>query len=167
MCFPLKWPKKCLLLFKHFIILCKRFFTFITKFKSNIYLSNLSEYWMWPHWLIHDMNKPALSLIFTCKLNFCLIWFFLSQSRIFHAYVDVIIAGEGLPILTYARQSWPLLSVLHLLWHGASVYNGHLRDTHACWWALSSGSVINMFLRLSSVAAGIRKPSLPHARRTL
>ena len=55
-----------------------------------------------------------------------------SHSRIFHSYVDVTITGEGLRILTYARHSWPLssegsFSVPHLLWHGSSVYNYHLR----------------------------------------
>ena len=57
-----------------------------------------------------------------------------SHSRIFYSYVEVIIISEGLQILTYARYLWPLssevrtiLSVLHLLSHGASVYNGNLR----------------------------------------
>ena len=34
---------------------------------------------------------------------------------------------QGLQILTYARHSWPL-SVPHLLWHAAAVYNDHLWD---------------------------------------
>ena len=35
------------------------------------------------------------------------------------------IAGEGLHIVTYGRHLW-FLSVSHLMWHGASVYTGHL-----------------------------------------
>ena len=45
------------------------------------------------------------------RLFICLfIWSLSSHSRIFHSYVDVTIAGEGLQILTYARHSWPLSS---------------------------------------------------------
>ena len=45
--------------------------------------------------------------------NYCLFvclfgGFFLSQSRIFHSYGDVTIAGVGLQILTYALHSWSL-----------------------------------------------------------
>ena len=32
------------------------------------------------------------------------VWSFSSQSRIFHSFGDVTIAGEGLQILTYARH---------------------------------------------------------------
>ena len=57
---------------------------------------------------------------------------FSTHSRIFHSYEDVTIAGERLHNLTYARHLWViepsgLLGVPHLLRHGASVYNGHLR----------------------------------------
>ena len=68
--------------------------------------------------------------IILCK--FAVVWSLSSHSRIFHSYGDVTIPGEGLQILTYARHSWPLssegsLASHNLLWHGASVYNGHLR----------------------------------------
>mgnify|MGYP003692507677 CR=1 FL=1 len=39
-----------------------------------------------------------------------------SHSRLFHSYGDVTITGEGLPILTFARHSWPLSSVGSLAW---------------------------------------------------
>ena len=92
------------------------------------------------------------------------VWGLSSHSRIFHSYGDVTITGEGLQILTYARHSWPFgieqwgfFSVPHLLWHWASVYNGHLRGPvtlvpiaeHLEW------SCHYLFLRLRSVAAGI------------
>ena len=41
-----------------------------------------------------------------------------------------VIASEGLQILTYplmAIEQWGFFSGRHLLWQGASVYNGHLR----------------------------------------
>ena len=75
---------------------------------------------------LHQNVKEILCFDFAC----------LSHSRIFHSYGDVTTTGEGLQILTYARHLWPLSSEdsLHLLWRGASVYNGHLsprtRYTH-------------------------------------
>ena len=46
---------------------------------------------------------------------------FSSHSRLFHPFEDITIVGEGPQIVSYAR---PLAC---LLWHGASVNNGHLR----------------------------------------
>ena len=46
----------------------------------------------------------------TLTRNVCLFGVFSSLSRIFHSFGDVIISGEGLQILTYARQLWPLSS---------------------------------------------------------
>ena len=40
-----------------------------------------------------------------------------NDSRIFHSYTDVTIAGEGLQILTYGRHSWPLSSEGSLACH--------------------------------------------------
>ena len=37
-----------------------------------------------------------------------LIWGFTSLSGMFHSYVDVTIANEGLQMLTYTLHSWPL-----------------------------------------------------------
>ena len=48
--------------------------------------------------------------------KFLFVWVFSSHSRIFHSYGDVNIAGEE------------FFNVPHLLWHGASIYNGHLRE---------------------------------------
>ena len=45
------------------------------------------------------------------------VWSLSSHSRIFHSYGDVTIAGEGLQILTYARQSWPFSSEGSLTCH--------------------------------------------------
>ena len=47
---------------------------------------------------------------------------FVGVYRHTRSYTDVTISGKGLNMLTYARHSWSLL-----LWHGAYVYNGHLR----------------------------------------
>ena len=52
----------------------------------------------------------------------------------FHSYGHVTIADEGLvnfdlcsALMHMAIEQWGFISVPHLLWHGASVYNGHLR----------------------------------------
>ena len=56
-----------------------------------------------------------------------------SHSRIFHTFGDVTITGEGratnfdLYSALMAIEQWGFFSVPHLLWHGLSVYNGHLR----------------------------------------
>ena len=42
---------------------------------------------------------------------------FSSHSRNFHSFGDVIIAGEGLQILTYARHLWALISEGSLAYH--------------------------------------------------
>ena len=88
----------------------------------------------------------------------CLFGGFSSHSRIFHLYGDVTIAGEGLQVLTYVRHSWSFqqwgfFSVPHLLWHGASVYNGHLPGPVT----LSPGCHY-LFLRLRSVVTWDRTP---------
>ena len=64
------------------------------------------------------------------------LWFIVQLEIFFYSYGDVTkySAGKGLHILTYARHSWPLssdrgfFSLPHLLWQGASVYNGHLGE---------------------------------------
>ena len=66
-CFALKLWKEYLLLFTNLITLGKDVtFPLITKFKTNKYLSNLSvnRIKMWPHRLIHNINKPVLNLYF-------------------------------------------------------------------------------------------------------
>ena len=60
------------------------------------------------------------------------VWRFTSQSRMFHSFGDVVITGVGLPIFTFTWHAWPLsnegsMNVPHLLWHGPTLYIGHLR----------------------------------------
>ena len=79
---------------------------------------------------------------------------FLSYSRIFHSG-DVTITGEGLQIVylcetLMAIEQWEFFSLPHLLWHGASIYDGDLRDTHTYCRAFGSWAVTtcNCFHRL-------------------
>ena len=103
----------------------------------------------------------------------CLFWFS-SHLRIFHSYGEVIITSEGVQILIYARYSWPLTS------EGFLVCHTHCDTEHLFilvifedpWQSHLLSSVWQrnchyLFLRLRSVASGIRTPSVLHARRTL
>ena len=68
-----------------------------------------------------------------------------------------------------ATEQWGFFSVPHLLWHGASVYNGHLWEPeifipNAEHLAVELSILV---LRVRSVAAGIRSPNPPLAGRTL
>ena len=94
-----------------------------------------------------------------------------SQWRIFHLYGDVTITGEGLQILTYTRHQWPLNSEGSSACHTYCV-TGHpfiMIISEDPWHSQLLPSVWqwNLFLRLRSVAARIRKSNLPPARRTL
>ena len=65
------------------------------------------------------------------KYVWLFVWGFLSHSRIFHFYGDVIIAlwrdaNFDLCSALMAIEQWGFFSVPHLLWHRALVYNGHL-----------------------------------------
>ena len=102
----------------------------------------------------------------------CLNFGFSSHSRIFHSYGDVTITGEGLQILTYAWHLWPLSSEGSLEWHTycntghpfIMVISEDPWHLHLYCRAFGSGAVFTWF---RSVAAGIRTPNLPLARRTL
>ena len=63
---------------------------------------------------------------------FLFVWGFSSHLRIFHLYGDVTIAPEDLQKFDIcsafmAIEQWGFLCEPHLLWHGASVYNGDLQ----------------------------------------
>ena len=72
------------------------------------------------------------------------LWGLSSHSRIFQSYGDVTRIGEGLQILTFEDP-----------WHSHQLPSVLQRSCHY------------LFLRLRSVAAGIRTPNFPHASRTL
>ena len=119
--------------------------------------------WMW-----QNLNSVSFLMIdwwFVC-LGFS------SHSRIFHSYGDVTITVEGLKVLTYARHSWPLSS------EGSSACHTYCDTGHPFIMVISEDpwhshllpSVWQwrfryLFLQLRSVAAGIRTPSPPFARR--
>ena len=90
------------------------------------------------------------------KTSFCLkticvfVFGFTPHSRIVHTHGDITITGGGFQIITFIRHSWPLSSEVS--------------------WACQPTIIVKVslpFLRLRSVAVGIRTPNLPPARRTL
>ena len=128
----------------------------------------------------HRSEKNPTTITINIKVIFwllgCLVfvWCFSSHSIIFHSYRDVTITGEGLQILTYAGHSWSLSSEGSLAFHTYcdtghpfimiitdDPWHSHLLSRVWQW------SFHYLFLRRSSVAAGIRTPNLPLARRTL
>ena len=66
-------------------------------------------------------------------------------------------------------EQWGFLSVPHLLWHGAWIYNSHLRGPVILTPATERLAVELLLpvFRFRFVTAGIRTPDLPHAWRTL
>ena len=90
--------------------------------------------------MLIDLNCFLRWVMWSRGLLFSFIWLslfvslgFIVPLENFHSFGDVTIAGESVQILTCARHSWPLssegwfFSMPHLLWHEASVHNGHLR----------------------------------------
>ena len=64
-----------------------------------------------------------------------------------------------------AIEQWGFFCTQHLLWYGASVFNGHLRGSVTLT-PIAERSAVELslpFLRLRSVTAGIRRPYLPQA----
>ena len=60
------------------------------------------------------LNIIVFQIAFVVRL---FVWSFPSQSRMFHSFGDVTIAGEGLQISTYARHLRPLSSEGSLACH--------------------------------------------------
>ena len=84
---------------------------------------------------------------------------------VFRPTGDVAIAGEGLQILTCTRHSWPLSSEGSSVCHTYCDISEIPRHSHllpSVWQWRSH----YLFLWLKSVAAEIRTPNLPFARRT-
>ena len=74
-------------------------------------------------------------------------------------------ANFDLCLAFMAVEQWGFFSVPHLLWHGASVYNGHLRGpvTLTSLAERLAGNCHYLFWQLRSVAAEIWTPNLPSA----
>ena len=67
-----------------------------------------------------------------------------------------------------AIEQWGIFNVPHLLWHGQTLFNDHLRGPviHTCCRAFDSGAIATFFNELDLSRPGT-EPDLPHARRTL
>ena len=102
-----------------------------------------------------------------CIIFVCL--FVLSRSPLFFTNVETsTIPMKGCkfwPVLALmATEQWRLFSMPHLLWHGASVYNGHLlgyrtRDIYTYCRAFSSGADTTCFYDLGLSRLGFEHPA--------
>ena len=97
--------------------------------------SVIVSYLLWHRTLVNMISSEGRSHLVTFMtsqcLFVCLFGVYCPVRDFFHSYGDVTITGEGLQISIYVRHSCLLSSegffaVPHLLWHRASVYNGHL-----------------------------------------
>ena len=110
---------------------------------------------------------------FHCIAVCLLVWSFSSHSRIFHSYTSPL-PMKGCKFFTCARHSWPLSSEDSLTSHTICdtglpfimVIPEDPRHPHLLP-SLWQWSCHYLFLRLRSVAAGIRTPNLPLARGKL
>ena len=114
------------------------------------------------NWIIHFLSN------FNIHIHYFFLFLGLIPLENFSLTCRLTITGLGLQILCSALmaiEQWGFFSVPFLLWHGASVYNGHLRGpvTLTPWqWSFE-----NLFLRFWSDAARIRTPNLPLVGQTL
>ena len=112
-------------------------------------------------------KEPIYIRVYIC-FGFFFVQGLQSHSRISHSYGDITIAGEGLQILTCARHSWQLSCEGSLACHTycdtghpfIMVISEDPSHSHpgVCQW-----SCHYLFLRLRSIAAGIRTPNNPLA----
>ena len=111
-------------------------------------------------------------LIFTAREDFVCLGFFVLVENFSLIYEDVTIAVEGLQILTFARHSWPLSGKGSLACHTycdtrhpfIMIISEDPCNTHPLP-SVKQRSGHYLFLPLRSVAARIRTPNLPIARR--
>ena len=106
----------------------------IDKMLVNLIYHIVKSQVVWCTWIIFFENKLIFSMglynstdihnylhVFVCVF----VCGFSSILRILYSYRDVTITGNGLQILTYTQNSWPLsrfFSLPWLLWQGTSVY---------------------------------------------
>ena len=87
------------------------------------------------------------------------VWSFTSHSRIFHSFGDVIIAGIGLQILTYARHSWPSSS------EGSNTCHTYCDTGHSFIMVISEDPWHSHLFPTKVCPDQGSNPNLPYARR--
>ena len=107
---------------------------------------------------IHNLKQALFVSLLVCGLSF--------HSRILHSFGDVIISGEGLKILAYARNSWSLSS------EGALTCHTYCDTGHRFKMVISEDTwqshLLPSFWQCSCrYLFLIRTPNTPLARRTL
>ena len=100
----------------------------------------------------------------------CLFWVFRHTRELFlHHHCRWRATNFDLCSTLMAVEQWRFNYVPHQLWHRVSLYNGHLRRPVTLT-PVAERLTVELSLplfRLRSVAAGIRTPTLTHARHFL
>ena len=93
----------------------------------------------------HVTNEIAC--LFVC-LFVCLFGVYHPTREFFTHHCRWRAPNSGLCSALMAIEQWGFFNVPHLLRHGPTVYNGHLRGTHTCCRAFGSGAVTTCFYEL-------------------
>ena len=93
----------------------------------NFYVRYFSKYGrlLFSRMVLDKMDSEARFWRFCVSRLF--VWGLSSHSRIFHVDTSPLPVKFDLCSALMAIDQWGFFSVSHLLWHGAYVYNGHLR----------------------------------------
>ena len=108
-------------------------------------------------------EKNAINIVYKTWFfwgGLCPTWEFFTPMETSPSLVK---GGKFWPILgiDMAIEQWGFCSVPHLLWHGVSVYNGHLPgpwQLHHCW-PFSSGAVTTCFYDGGQLWLGFKHPT--------
>ena len=108
-----------------------------------------------------------LECVFFVCLFVCLFVFSRSPPFFTHVETSTFIyrwRAANFDLCSAATEQWRFFSVPHLLWHGASIYNGHLlghrtRDIYTYCRALSSGADTTCFYDLGLSRQGFEHPA--------
>ena len=114
------------------------------------------QIWFSTHSRAHFLFKMFVSANlkhYILNLTNLFVWSFSSHSRVFTHMETSQLPVKGCKIWPCSAlmgiEQWGFLSVPHLLWHGASVYNGpKTRDTHTYCRAFSNEAVTICFYDL-------------------
>ena len=138
-------------------------FAYVCNICSKTYLHGICKFSVIKHHNLYVKTNVSILHVYVTFLldSICCLGFFVSLEnfsliwRCYHCRRSA--ANFDLCSALMAIEQWGFLSVPHLLWYGASVYNGHLRRP------------VTLFTTYRSVAniIMIRTPNLPLARRTL
>ena len=96
----------------------------------------------------------------TLSLRFCSFAVFRSTREFFIQLETLALPDFDISFAPMANEQWGFFSVQHLLWHGASVYNGHLRGP-VTFTTVANRLAVELSLPIfTNIAVGIRKSNV-------